>query len=81
MEMSDRGDTDRLALTHEFLASILGANRATISTAAASLQEAGFIVYRRGAISIQDRAGLEAACCECYASVRAHTELLLGREA
>jgi CRP-like cAMP-binding protein len=78
IEMSDRGDTDRLALTHEFLASILGANRATVSVAAASLQERGCIVYRRGAIAIQDRAGLESACCECYAAVRDHTELLLG---
>ena len=78
MEMSDRGDTDRLALTHEFLASMLGANRATVSVAAASLQDRGYIVYRRGAIAIQDRAGLESACCECYASVRDHTALLMG---
>lgn len=78
MEMSDRGDTDHLALTHEFLASILGANRATVSVAAASLQVAGYIIYRRGAIAIQNRAGLEAACCECYAAVREHNELLSG---
>jgi CRP-like cAMP-binding protein len=76
LEMSDRGDTERLALTHEFLAGILGANRATISIAAAALQDAGHIVYRRGTIDIQDRLGLEAACCECYAAVSNHAEAI-----
>jgi CRP-like cAMP-binding protein len=73
MEMSDRAATDRLPLTHEFIAEFLGANRTTVSLAAAALQTAGFISYQRGSIDIQDRAGLERASCECYASVRDQT--------
>ncbi len=79
LEMSDRGDTSRLALTHEFLAGMLGANRATISVAAAALQDAGCISYRRGCVAILDRARLQSACCECYASVREHEAILDAR--
>ncbi len=76
LEMSDRGGTERLDLTHEFLAGMLGANRATVSVAAASLQLAGCIGYRRGTINIRDRSGLEAACCECYGTVRRHAMMI-----
>jgi CRP-like cAMP-binding protein len=78
LEMSDRGGRARLELTHEFLAGILGANRATVSTAAAALQEAECIAYHRGVIEVLNRKGLESACCECYAAVREHGDLLLG---
>jgi CRP-like cAMP-binding protein len=74
LEMSDRSGTNRLPLTHEFLAEFLGANRTTVSLAAAALQSAELISYQRGFIDIQDRRGLEGAACECYASVREQTE-------
>ena len=56
-----------LELTHEFLAQMLVVNRSTVSIAAGNLQKAGLIGYRRGKITIPDRARLEEATCECYA--------------
>ena len=62
----DRIPNDELFLTHEFLATMLGVRRPGVSVAAAALESAGFIEYRRGRIVIRDRRGLEAASCECY---------------
>ena len=66
----DRVGVDEFPLTQEFLAQMLGARRPTVSTAAATLQQAGFIQYRRGQIRITNRQGLEGASCECYGVVR-----------
>ena len=65
----DRSGVVELALTHELLAVMLGVRRSTISVAAAALQKAGVIRYQHGRMTILDRAGLEAAACECYAVV------------
>jgi CRP-like cAMP-binding protein len=73
----DRVGLDRLPLTQDFLATMLGVRRATVSTTAAILQKAGFIHYRRGVIDIIDRRGLEAGSCECYAVVRHELERML----
>ncbi len=73
----DRVDGDTFGLTHEFLAVMLGVRRAGVSVAAEALQGAGLIRYTRGRITVLDRAGLEAAACECYAAVRAESERLL----
>lgn len=66
----DRVDGDEFYLSHEFLASMLGSTRPTVSVAAGVLQRAGLISYRHGRITILDRPGLEAASCECYSTVR-----------
>lgn len=75
----DRVNDSTLTLTHEFLAFMLGVRRAGVTVAMRTLQEAGLIRYGRGWVEVVDRAGLEAASCECYAVVRAHTERLLPR--
>jgi CRP-like cAMP-binding protein len=62
----DRADGDEVPLTQEFLATMLGARRSGVSVAASALQTAGFIRYTRGNITVLDRAGLEAATCDCY---------------
>ena len=62
----DRAGRSDFALTHEFLAMMLGVRRPGVSVAAGTLAEAGLITYVRGRVSILDRAGLEAAACECY---------------
>ena len=62
----DRVEGDRFLLTHEFLATMLGAGRPKVTIAAQKLQVAGLISYRRGVVTIRDRAGLERAACECY---------------
>lgn len=74
----DRLDGDEFHLTHEFLATMLGVRRATVTVAAAILQRAGFIRYSRGHVVILDRTGLENASCECYAMVRDRYDRLLG---
>jgi DNA-binding transcriptional regulator YhcF (GntR family) len=58
---------------------MLGAHRPTVSLAAQMLQRAGVIAYRRGIVTIVDRAGLEEAACECYAVIRADYEMTMGR--
>ncbi len=62
----DRANSDNIPLTHEFLAMMLGTGRSGVTIAAATLQQAGFISYAHGTITIRDRPGLEDASCECY---------------
>ncbi len=66
----DRVGTDRMPLTHEFLAAMLGTPRTTVTLAAGSLHQAGLIDYSRGHVTIKNRPGLEGAACECYRVVR-----------
>ncbi len=66
----DRLEAARLPFTHEFLASMLGTGRASISLAAAMLQESGLIQYQRGWVKVRNRKGLESAACECYRIIR-----------
>ena len=62
----DRVKSNNIPLTHEFLAMMLGTGRSGVTIAAATLQQAGFIKYAHGTITILDRPGLEDASCECY---------------
>jgi len=73
----DRVGGDTVRLTQEFLAFMLGVLRPTVTLAAATLQQAGPIRYRRGVIQVLDRAGLEESACECYEKVRKEYERLL----
>lgn len=66
----DRVESDRMPLTHEFLAEMLGAPRPTVTIAAGMLHQAGLIDYARGHVTIKNRSGLEEAACECYRVVR-----------
>lgn len=74
----DRTDGNQLSMTHDGLAMMLGVRRASISTAAARLQEARTIRYGGGRISILDRAGLEAIACECHGVITREFDRLLG---
>jgi Mn-dependent DtxR family transcriptional regulator len=70
----DRLESNLVPLTHEFLAHMLGTRRSSVTVAAGLLQKAGLITYNRGEVTIEDRARLEDASCECYALIRKHTE-------
>ncbi|MGZ8493479.1 MAG: Crp/Fnr family transcriptional regulator [Gemmatirosa sp.] len=78
LRMHDRVGRDEFLLTHEMLAQLLAVRRSGVTVAAGVLQRAGVIAYSRGRLRIVDRAGLEAAACECYAVVRAHSARLLS---
>jgi CRP-like cAMP-binding protein len=72
----DRVKADQFVLSHEFLAMMLGSARPTVTAVARSLQEAGLVRYTHARMTIVDRAGLEAASCECYATVKAEFDRL-----
>jgi len=74
----DNALSDQFQLTHEFLASLLGAQRTSISTTTNRLQKRGLIRYSHGRISILDRAALEEAACECYRTRRHQIDQVFG---
>ncbi len=74
----DRVSGDSFDLTQKFLSIMLGVRRATVTVAAGMLRKAGLIRNDRGVITVLDRAGLEAASCECYAIVRNEFARLQG---
>jgi Mn-dependent DtxR family transcriptional regulator len=56
---------------------MLGVRRAGVSEAAGRLRQAGLISYSPGRIRVTDRAGLEAAACECYGHIAQAFEHML----
>lgn len=72
----DNALSDTFPLTHEFLAMMLGVQRAGVSIAANLLKRAGLVEYARGRVTVMDRAGLEDAACECYGTIRAELQKL-----
>jgi CRP-like cAMP-binding protein len=75
--MQDRVESDVLQLTHEFIATMLGARRAGVTIAAGRLQAAGIITYHRGRVTILDQKKLEEASCECHKIVKNEYDRLL----
>ena len=73
----DRAPSHELTLTQEQVASMLGVRREGVTEAAGKLQHGGLISYRRGHITVLDRAGLETHACECYAVVKKELNRLL----
>jgi CRP-like cAMP-binding protein len=67
----DRTELQRVAITHEFLASLLGVRRATVSELVEGLASEGILEISRGSIRILDRTKLEQLSCECYALIKA----------
>lgn len=66
----DRMVSDKLPLTQEFLAQMLGTRRASVSVAASTLQKGGSIAYTRGSITILNNAKLKHVACDCYDSIQ-----------
>jgi CRP-like cAMP-binding protein len=75
---SDGINNEELALTQEFLATMLGVRRSGVTEAALQLQQEQLITYSRGKVRILDRKRLEASACECYQMVKTEFDRLLG---
>jgi CRP-like cAMP-binding protein len=73
----DRLGSNELSMTQELIANMLGVRREGVTEAAGKLQKAGLIHYGRGRITVLDRPGLEARCCECYQVVKTEFDRLL----
>jgi CRP-like cAMP-binding protein len=74
----DRLESNELAMTQELIANMLGVRREGVTEAAGELQRDRLIAYHRGHITVLDRAGLEARCCECYEVVKLESDRLLA---
>lgn len=73
----DRLLSNRLTMTQELIANMLGVRREGVTDAAGKLQKLGVIEYSRGEITVLDRPRLETLSCECYAVVKRETDRLL----
>ncbi len=73
----DRLDGNRLVMTQELIANMLGVRREGVTEGAINLQKAGIISYARGHITVLDRPALENRTCECYAVVKKEYDRLL----
>ncbi|MEP6848526.1 MAG: Crp/Fnr family transcriptional regulator [Acidobacteriota bacterium] len=71
--------SNKLIMTHELIANMLGVRREGVSIAAGHLQKKGLIKYVRGTITMLDHKALETAACECYQVVKDEYDRLLGK--
>ena len=74
----DRSASNRIIITQELIANMLGVRREGVTEAACKLQKRGVIAYSRGRIEIVDRARLESFSCECYGVIRNASESVLA---
>jgi len=69
---------DRIELTQQALANLLGVQRTTVNAVIQSLEQKGLIVPGRGVIRVIDREGLMRSSCECYQRLEAHFDAVIG---
>ncbi len=72
----DRADSDVIPTTHNFLATLVGTDRPTVTSAVGELEHAGIIGRARASISILDRRRLQHCACECYGVYRRYNREL-----
>jgi len=73
----DRLSGNRITMTQELIANMLGVRREGVTEAAGKLQKLGAIEYARGQITVLNRPQLESLSCECYAVVKKETDRLM----
>jgi CRP-like cAMP-binding protein len=69
---------DRIELTQEAFAGLLGVQRTTVNAVIQSLQQEGLVVTGRGVVRVTDRAGLKRRSCECYERLEEHFGAVIG---
>jgi len=73
----ERTDSERVALTHEQLATMLGVGRSYASRVVQVFKAEGVLETRRGAVLVRNRAALQGRACLCNESVKSHFEDVL----
>ena len=66
----DRVSLGILPITHDFIATMMGTDRSSVSVAAGILQKKGIIEYVRGAVRVVNRRKLQTSACECYGVIQ-----------
>jgi hypothetical protein len=74
LDFHDRAPGDQFPFTHQHMANLIAANRATVSSVVGAFRRDRLIAMDRGRVRILDRRGLRAVSCECYARVRKRYE-------
>jgi len=69
---------DRIELTQEAFAGLLGVQRTTVNAVIRELSSEGLIATGRGRIHVTDRAGLQRRACECYERLEEHFGAVIG---
>jgi CRP-like cAMP-binding protein len=69
----DRVGSGLLRITHEFLATMLGTDRPSVSLAAGALQKKRIIEYTHGSVKVLNRKKLESSACECYGVIQTYS--------
>jgi CRP-like cAMP-binding protein len=77
LDRLDRSPSNELKVTQELISIMLGVRRESITAAAGKLQDEGLIHYRRGNITVIDRARLEQSAGECYKVAKSEYDRLL----
>ena len=69
---------DRIELTQEAFADLLGVQRTTVNAVIRTLQEEGLIGSSRGVLRVTDRGALKRRACECYRRLEDHFAAVIG---
>jgi CRP-like cAMP-binding protein len=77
LHVQDRAG-DRIELTQEALAGLLGVQRTTVNAVIKDLSSEGLINTSRGTVRVLDRAGLKRRACECYQDLQEHYGAVIG---
>jgi CRP-like cAMP-binding protein len=77
LHVQDRAG-DRIELTQEAFAALLGVQRTTVNAVVQELSSEGLIATGRGTVRVTDRAGLARRACECYRRLRDHYDAVIG---
>ena len=69
---------DRIELTQEAFAGLLGVQRTTLNAVIAELSSEGLIATGRGTVRVLDRVGLKRRSCDCYRVLEEHFAVVIG---
>lgn len=78
LQTLDRVQGTRFSVTHEFLATVLGTGRPTVTVLIEDLRKRGIVTTERGSITVKEREQLQLVACDCYHVIK-QTYAQVGR--